>query len=209
MAENKINIQSIEEELREANEYAKTVKEPQQQKEEEKHVKEFQKIIDSETELLHLFSNDRLELEIIYNKKLFKFKIKPLENAKDIESIGLDFRAYMDLDDLEKEVILKKNQGETLTPSEQEVYNEKEKEFASGAIGNALDQAHHILATFLTPPSYSRTKDPHKRHLKKVEFWRNLPFDLKMFLFTEVIDRLGINPEVELKLFQTDRKPRR
>ena len=201
MVEKREDIEKI---LREANEYAKTVKEPQEQKEQKKRVEEFQEIIDSEKELLHLFSNDRLKLEVIYNNKLFKFKIKPLENTGDIESIGLDFRTYMELDDLEKEIVLKKNRGETLTPSEQEVYNVKEKEFAEGAMGNALDQAHHILATFLTPPSYSKTRNPEKRLEKKLEFWRNTPFDLKMFLFTEVVKRLGINPETELKLFQAD-----
>lgn len=204
MVETGEKIEDIEKILRETNEYAKTVKEPQEQREQEKRVEEFQEIIDSERELLHLFSNERLKLEVVYNKKLLKFKIKPLENTSDIESIGLDFRTYMELDDLEKEIILKKNRGETLTSSEQEVYNLKEKEFAEGAMGNALDQAHHILATFLTPPSYSKTRNPKKRLEKKLEFWRNIPFDLKMFLFTEVIQRLGINPETELKLFQAD-----
>lgn len=204
MVENEVDIQSIEEELREANEYAKTVKEPEEQKEQEKRVEEFQEIIDSERELLHLFSDDRLKLEVVYGKKLLKFKIKPLENTGDIENIGLDFRIYMELDDLEKEIVLKKNRGETLTSSEQEVYNVKEKEFAEGAMGNALDQAHHILATFLTPPSYSKTRNPKKRLEKKLVFWQSVPFDLKMFLFTEVIQRLGINPETELKLFQAD-----
>ena len=252
MVENEVDIQSIEEELREANEYAKTVKEPEEQKEQKKRVEEFQEIIDSERELLHLFSTDRLKLEVVYGKKLLKFKIKPLENTGDIENIGLDFRTYMELDDLEKEIILKKNRGETLTSSEQEVYNVKEKEFAEGAMGNALDQAHHILATFLTPPSYKLPrnllkipleylpfiftkgeqailkkernkkltpeeqtsynelkkeyykKKPEKELTLKLMFWKRFPFDLKMFLFTEVVQRLGINPETELKLFQAD-----
>lgn len=252
MVENEEKMEDIDTILREANEYAKTVKEPQEHEEQEKRVEEFQKIIDSERELLHLFSHERLELEVVYDKKLLKFKIKPLENTGDIESIGLDFRTYMELDDLEKEVILKKNRGEPLTPSEQEVYNRKEKEFAEGAMGNALDQAHHILATFLTPPSYKLPrnllkipleylpfiftkgeqailkkerekkltskeqtsynelkKEYYKKKSEKeltlrLMFWRRFPFDLKMFLFTEVVQRLGINPETELKLFQAD-----
>jgi hypothetical protein len=204
MAENETNIQSIEEAVREANKYAKTVKEPQQQKEHEKNVKEFKEIIDSEKEFLQRFHEDRFKPSIEYGGKIFEFKIKPIENTKDIENLGLDFRAYMDLDDLEKEVILKKNRGETLTASEQEVYNEKEKEFASGAVNNALDQAHHILATFVTPPSFSRTKDPQKRYNKRLESWRYVPFDLKMLLFNEVINCLGLNPEAELKLFPTN-----
>ena len=150
------------------------MKEPEEQKEQKKRVEEFQEIIDSERELLHLFSTDRLKLEVVYGKKLLKFKIKPLENTGDIENIGLDFRTYMELDDLEKEIILKKNRGETLTSSEQEVYNVKEKEFAEGAMGNALDQAHHILATFLTPPSY---KLP--RNLLKI------PLEYLPFIFTK------------------------
>ena len=209
MEENGVDIKSIEEELREANEYVKTVKEPTEQKEQKKRVEEFQEIIDSERELLHLFSDDRLELEVVYGKKLLKFKIKPLEDTSDIGNIGLDFRAYMGLDDLEKEIILKKNNGETLTSSEQKVYNKKEKEFAKGANDNAFDQVHQILANFITPPSYSKTRDPLKQRAKRIMFWRRAPFDLKMFIFSEVIERLGINPETELKLFQAGRKLRR
>lgn len=71
-------------------------------------------------------------------------------------------------------------------------------------MGNTLKQTHHILATFLTPPSFNRVKNLDKRFEMKLEFWRGFPFDLKMFLFSEVINRLGINPEVELKLFQVN-----
>jgi hypothetical protein len=194
----------IEELAKNANKYAKTVKEPREQKEQEKKIEEFKEVISSERELLKLFSKNRLNLEIVYNQQLLKFKIKPLTSTEDIEAVGLDFRTYMDLTDLEKEIILKKNQGETLTPEEQKIYNKKEEEFTSGAMGNMLDQANNILATFLTPPSYSSVRDPKKRMNRKLNFWRGMPFDLKMFLFTEVINRLGINPEVDLKLFQTN-----
>lgn len=205
MPENKATSpEYLTEMAKEANKYAKTVKEPLEQKENEEKIKEFEEVIDNERDLLQTFSPDRLNLEVVYNKKLFKFNIKPLHDTSDIQSIGLDFQTYMDLEDLEKEIILKKNRGETLTAEEKRVYSKTEEELASNIAGSSLDQANHILATFLSPPSFKRVKDPNKRNERKIKFWRAFPFDLKMYLFSEVIERLGINPETNIKLFQAD-----
>lgn len=204
MPETEDYLKKIEKLSKASKEYAKTVKEPEEQKKNEKRVEEFNELIDNERELLKIFSKDRLKLEVVYNKKIFKFTIKPLTDTSDVEAIGLDFQTYVDLNDFEKEIILKKSRGETLDIKEQAIYDEKEKDLASGVMGNALEQTHHILATFLTPPSYNDISDSEKRHELRMEFWHDFPFDLKMFLFAEVMERLGINPETELKLFQVD-----
>lgn len=204
MPKDEFDHEKLEEIARNANKYAQTVKEPLEQKEREEQVKKFNEVIETERDLLKIFSKDRLKIELVYNKKLLKFQIKPLKSTKDIEAVGLDLTVYMDLNDLEKEIILKKNRGEVLTGDEQEIYDAKEKEFASSHLGGALDQAHHLLATFLTPPSFSRLKNPEKQYIAKLTFWESFPFDLKMFLFSEVIDRLGINPETDVKLFQVN-----
>jgi hypothetical protein len=183
------------------NTYVEQVKKPQEEKEKLEKIEEFQKIIQTEKELLKQFHPKRLELEILYQKKLYKFQIRPLQNTDDIETIGLDFNTYIDLNDLEKEIIKKKTEGKKLNQTEKNIYKKTETKLSNKFMGNALEQANHILATFLTPPTYNRlTKE--KRYKKKLEFWQNFPFDLKMYIFSETMNRLGINPENEIKLFQ-------
>lgn len=185
----------------EANIYVQNVKEPSEKKEQEEKLEKFKKIIQTEKDLLEQFNPQRLELEIIYNDLLLKFKVRPVSGADDLELIGLDFNVYVNLDELEKQVISKKNSGTKLTQKEEKMYKAAEDKLAGHMMGDALEQAHHILASFLTPPAYSKTKNPKKRYEKKIEFWRGIPFDLKMYLFSEVIDRLGMNPESDVKLF--------
>ena len=151
----------------EANIYVKNVKEPSEQKEQKEKLEKFKKIIQTEKDLLEQFNPQRLELELIYNDLLLKFKVRPLTGADDLELIGLDFNVYVDSDELEKNVIEKKKNGKKLTNKEEKAYKAAEDKLAGHMMGDALEQAHHILASFLTPPSYNKIKNPKKRYEKR------------------------------------------
>jgi hypothetical protein len=196
--------QDIDKLTRDANKYAKTVKEPREREEQAKKKKEFKRIIKSEKTLLERFNPQRLKLDVVYNNELFQFTIRPLSGSDDLEKIGMGFNTYAELSDFEKQVLEKKNSDKKLTKKEKAAYSDIEDKLSEDMLGDGLVQAHQILASFLTPPAYTKIKDSQKRFEKKLEFWQAVPLDLKMYLFNEVIDRLGLNPESEVELFPTN-----
>jgi hypothetical protein len=42
---------------------------------------------------------------------------------------------------------------------------------------------------------------------ERLGFWKNLPFDLKMFISVEAMRRLGLEPAADIKLFQVSTTP--
>lgn len=169
--------------------------------------KEFENIIASEKELLEKFDPNRLKkVSFIYGRDRYDFSIRPIRGAEDINAVsGIDLSAYADIDEMEKEIVIKKNKGEELTKDEQKTYDTVNKRLRSEVTGNALKQVHDILVRFVSPPEYLDITDLKERYNAKIYFWENFVFDLKMLLFSEVTERLGISPTVTCKLFQANR----
>lgn len=188
----------------EAEEYDKKVIKPQKKKEQEKFEKEFEEVIESEDDLLKEFSPERFNIQVIYTSpltktpKLYKFTVKPIEPGDDLSLLDIDKDIYSDLRPEEKAIMEKLQRGETLTEDDFKIMQKAEAEARKKTADKVLDQTHTVLSQFVTPPDFGGDLE------KRKEFWINADFMFKMFLFTEVVNRLGLNQQTLIKLFQGD-----
>jgi len=179
--------------VRRAAAYEDEVLLPSQEEEVEEVLQTFDEVVETEKELLKLFNPDRLNLEVVYNGKHLKFKIRNVEPTDDLKALQMDLSIYTDLSELEKGVMDKGGAGEKLSSSEERLYKNTVRKLENKLAGTILNQVHTILAYYVTPPT--GTFD------ERVEFWKNVPFDLRTFIASETMDRLGISPDSDIKLF--------
>lgn len=188
-----------------ANTYYEEVIVPDEIAEQEKRVEEHQKIIKTESDLLKLFNPKTYrKLGLEYKDNLLEFEITPVETTEDIEFLHLDIRTYIDLKELEKTVFEKNYSDETLSKTEKVLYNKVKQKLEKGKQDTDLDRMHKLLSILVTPPSYEEVKNSFERYKKRFDFWKSMPLDLKTFILENSLERLGMDPKVELKLFPTD-----
>jgi len=162
-------------------------------------VSEFEEVIETEEQFLEFFNPDRLKIEVVAlidnSYKLLKFNLKSIESTDDLSALQVDLSIYAELSDLEKSVMVKGAQTpELLTDEEDDIYKSTTKKLEENMSGSLLDQVHDILCTYVTPPTGDRDK--------RLAFWLNVPFDIRTFVATSAMRRLGISPESDVKLFQ-------
>lgn len=186
----------IEAATKRAQKYNDEVYEPAVEEEAKQAVDDFNEVIATEKELLNHFSEDKMHVKITNQGKLFEFDLRQVSGSDDLKAIQLDLSVYSTLTDKERELVVKKNEGQKpLSNAETRLYEKINAKLENEMGGKILDQVHDVLAQFVTPPCGSVEENK--------KFWETrVPFDFKTFLADAVMDRLGINQTTDVKLFQ-------
>lgn len=180
--------------------YKEEVVIPREEAKVEKTLDDFDEVVSTQKELLDLFSPEKLQLQVVYNNKRLDFKIKPIEPTDDLGELQLDLNVYSDLSDLEQNVVKKSETegNDTLSSSERRLYDKTQEKLANKIAGRVLEQVHKILSTYVSPLDGEFMESADER----IKFWINVPFKLKTFLAGETMERLGISPNLDAKIFQ-------
>ena len=156
--------------------------------------KEFDEVIETRRDLLNLFEEDNLDMEILYKGKLLKLILHPVDGTANLKALDLNIHA--ELSDLEKSVLDPEKQ-EDLSPSEQKLHDKTMKKLEKDISKNLLEYTYQVLSQFVFFPDMEDMPIE-----DRVKFWEKLPFDLKMFISVEAMKRLGLEPASDIKLFQ-------
>jgi hypothetical protein len=180
---------------------AEFLQELEEDKEEEakKAEKEFDEVIETRRELLELFEEDNLEMEVLYKRKLLKLHLHPVDGSANLKALDLNIHA--ELSDLEKSVLDPEKQ-EDLSPSEKKLQEKTMKKLEKDMSKNLLEYTYQILSQFVFFPDMEDMPVEERQ-----AFWKKLPFDLKMFISVEAMKRLGLEPAADIKLFQASTTP--
>jgi hypothetical protein len=179
-----------------ADEFDRTVIKPNKIQQQEEVVDTFDEILSTQDEIMKLFNPERLNLQVIYKRKRLDFKIRPIDSTDDLGAISMDLSVYGDLSELEISIMDKGFSDKKLSSTEQKLYDNTVEKLKTKIAGTILDQVNYVLVTFVSPPEGTEEE--------RRKFWNIIPFDLKTFIASEVMDRLGISPESDVKLFQVD-----
>jgi hypothetical protein len=184
-----------------ANILNKEVWKPKEQEEKLENTKHLKKVIETRKELLNKFGSDNLKFDVSYKMDILKIKLNPVGGSKKhIKVLNIDFSIYTDLTPEEKEVIQKKYTDKGLNSHEQHIYDEANQKLQNSMIGDSIEHANRILSTFV---SIVNSKGKSILNVKDAEsFWKSFPFTLKMLIFNETMNRLGLKEEDEIKFFQ-------
>lgn len=179
-----------------AEDYEENVVIPEKKEEAKKAQEEFNEIVETEKDFLDLFSDKRLKLSVIYEDKLLKFDIKPIEPGDDMSFLDTDANAYLDLKDEEIKVINKVNKKKRLNKKEKKIYERLANNEGGSMSSTALEMMHQLFAQHVTPPVLDGDKEARKA------FWITAPFNLKILLFEATMKALGLDQGTTLKLFR-------
>lgn len=207
----------LDDAVKRASDYEDTVLQPVEEAKVTEAIDDFDEVIETQEQLLELFKPERLTFSVVFplrqrelingevitltKNKVLKFKLKSVEATDDLKSLQMDFSIYTDLSELEKTIMQKGAQEgqDKLTSSEKKLYAKTEKKLENKIAGNLLVQVHNVLATYVNPikgPEFASYEQAH-------EFWSTrVPFDLKTFIASQAMERLGLTPDSDIKLFQ-------
>lgn len=189
-------IADIKKAQEEAKEYEEKVLKPKEEQEQIEAKAEFDSIISSERELLKLFSTERFKIQVIYDKKLLNFTITPVKPGDDLSYLELDQLTYMDFTDEEKTVLDKMAKGEA-TDEDMDVLMKKASSKNKDMAEQAINIMIRVLANYVTPPDFNGDIDA------RMKFWETqVDINLRTFLATVVMDRLGLSFNKTAQLFQ-------
>jgi len=168
---------------------------PARKEKEEEASAIFEEIIDSEKAFLDFFNEERLNISIIFKGKLFKFKVKPIEPDDDLDILDMDMSIYADFTETEKRLIKKATSGEKLTAKEERLAEKLDKRVKDVTSRKILERSEAILVQHVTPPSFKSEK-------KRLEFWRSVELNFKIFVAEQVMKALGLDANAQIQLFR-------
>ncbi len=179
-----------------AEDYEENVVIPEKKEEAAKAHEEFKEIIETEKDFLDLFNDERLEIQVVYDDKLLKFTVKPIEPGDDMSFLDTDANQYLDLKDEEIKVIEKVNKKKRLNKKEKKIYERLAKNEGGAMSSTALKMMHQLFAQHITPPELGGDKEA------RLAFWVKAPFNLKILLFEATMRALGLDQGTTLRLFR-------
>lgn len=157
-------------------------------------------IIQTEQELLDILddeTNKFLKVHLSYNGKTYEldFEILPIDDSRIVDYMEMNIDLFKDYSDEEKELILKVQEGEEVTPEEQAIVEKLSKEINELAGQEKSKMIEGFLASQLRLPNSSQD------YSKRLEFWKKFPFLEKWAIVQKVEDRLGLIERSNEKLF--------
>ena len=204
MSETVFDPKDLERVIKDANEYAQTIKEPLEEKRREEDLRQFKNIINTREALLDNYGHLRSVFEVLDGNNLLKIKLRPIRGTlKDMELLDPDSNIYADLDRMEREIMQKKHNNMDLTENEQKIWNKTESKLENNKENGSIDQINRILDAFVD--IVDDNDESILVGIDKELFWESFHFLLKICIFGEVIDRLGLKVESEIQLFQVHR----
>lgn len=173
-----------------AREYDKKVLRPEKEKEIRDSQEKYKELIDTEKDFLDFFNEDKYKFQVEYKGKLFDIEITYIDPEKnDLSILEMDTgEIFSDLDSEEQKIIMKMQNGEPLTPSEQERINNlsTNPETAKAVFKNM----NKVLTQQVIKPDISEDQ------------WNRVDLAFRLFVYQEVMDRLGLSANTQPRLFQ-------
>lgn len=159
-------------------------------------------MITTEQEWLDLLNDEdvwTLRVNVPFNSKWYpmKFEILPLDDSSIVETLQLHVDLFKDYS--RDEIILwnKSQQGQIITPEEQQIVEKMAKEIESKNSEERITSMNNFLASQLRLPNSSSDFN------KRLEFWEKFPFVTKSAIMFKVEDKLGLTDQSNEKLFPT------
>lgn len=173
-----------------AREYDKKVLRPEKEKEIRDSQEKYKELIDTEKDFLDFFNEDKYKFQVEYKGKLFDIEITYIDPEKnDLSILEMDTgEIFSDLDSEEQKIIMKMQDREPLTPSEQERINNlsTNPETAKAVFKNM----NKVLTQQVIKPDISEDQ------------WNRVDLAFRLFVYQEVMDRLGLSANTQPRLFQ-------
>jgi len=157
-------------------------------------------IIETEQELLDILDDETskfLKVHLTYNGRTLElnFEILPVDDSRIVDYMEMNIDLFKDYSDEERELILKVQEGEEVTPEEQAIVEKLSKEINALAGQEKSKMVEGFLASQLRLPNSSQD------YSKRLEFWKKFPFLEKWAIVQKVEDRLGLTERSNEKLF--------
>ena len=157
-------------------------------------------VIGTEQELLDILDDEtykKLTVDLPLNGKRYRldFEILPVDDSRVVDYLEMNIDLFKDYSNDEKNLIMKAQQGEPMTPEEQAIVNKMTKELNAMAGQEKSKMVDGFLAAQLRLPNSSQDYDT------RVKFWNKFPFMAKYAIVTEVEQRLGLTELANEKLF--------
>jgi hypothetical protein len=152
---------------------------------------QFDEVIDTQAKWADFYDEDNYEFDVIYNMKKYKVQIRALQEGDDFSILDMDSGdVYADLNKPEQAIVEKVREGVRLTSDEERILAKINKQTDGAKL--VFKNMNAVLTQHVVLPDFS-----------KEEWERKIPFLLRMFIYQETLQRLGMDNRFQPKLFQT------
>ena len=160
-------------------------------------------IIRTEQDLIDILdnpSNKILKVNLTYNNQLYplEFEILPVDDSRIVDYMQMNIDLFKDYNEDEKQLFMKSQQGEELTPEEIAVVEKMNRELSEIASQEKTRLIDGFLASQLRLPESSQD------YQKRKEFWNKFPFMEKWAIVQRVEEKLGLTEKSNKELFPVD-----
>ena len=145
-------------------------------------------------------SNKILKVNLTYNNQVYplEFEILPVDDSRIVDYMQMNIDLFKDYNEDEKQLFMKSQQGEELTPEEIAVVEKMNRELSEIASQEKTRLIDGFLASQLRLPESSQDYD------KRKEFWNKFPFMEKWAIVQRVEEKLGLTEKSNEELFPVD-----
>lgn len=142
-------------------------------------------------------TNRMLLVNVPYNGEWYpmEFEILPLDDSRVVQTLQTHVELFKDYSRDEMLLWNKAQQGQVITPEEQQIVNKMNKEIEEKNSEDRITSMNHFLASQLRLPESTSDLDT------RIEFWEKFPFVTKSAIMFKVEDRLGLTDQSNEKLF--------
>ena len=160
-------------------------------------------IIRTEQDLIDILdnpSNKILKVNLTYDNQVYplEFEILPVDDSRIVDYMQMNIDLFKDYDDDEKQLFMKSQQGDELTPEEIAVVEKMNRELNEIASQEKTRLIDGFLASQLRLPESSQDYE------KRKEFWNKFPFMEKWAIVQRVEEKLGLTEKSNEELFPVD-----
>ena len=160
-------------------------------------------IIRTEQDLIDILdnpSNKILKVNLTYDNQVYplEFEILPVDDSRIVDYMQMNIDLFKDYNEDEKQLFMKSQQGENLTPEEIAVVEKMNRELSEIASQEKTRLIDGFLASQLRLPESSQDYD------KRKEFWNKFPFMEKWAIVQRVEEKLGLTEKSNEELFPVD-----
>ena len=160
-------------------------------------------IIRTEQDLIDILDNPNnkiLKVNLTYNNQVYplEFEILPVDDSRIVDYMQMNIDLFKDYNEDEKQLFMKSQQGDELTPEEIAVVEKMNRELSEIASQEKTRLIDGFLASQLRLPESSQDYD------KRKEFWKKFPFMEKWAIVQKVEEKLGLTEKSNEELFPVD-----
>ena len=160
-------------------------------------------IIRTEQDLIDILdnpSNKILKVNLTYDNQVYplEFEILPVDDSRIVDYMQMNIDLFKDYNENEKQLFMKSQQGEELTPEEIAVVEKMNRELNEIASQEKTRLIDGFLASQLRLPESSQDYE------KRKEFWNKFPFMEIWAIVQRVEEKLGLTEKSNEELFPVD-----